>query len=732
MYSYICVAIIPMMLCCGVYLLYEKTLLSEMEMQNEYVMNTVKKNSEHVLKNVKNLSFILQNDPSLEMVLTLDSPDKYWGNKAVYEITQKMENYGKYTIGYYSSIYIYVDKTDIVLSDMGILESRTFYDMMLKPSGKSYEDWKKSVSEKNRLIMQQTIYNESNSAKPCRGIEYLFPIKDGEAMIAIIINENVVFGDIMNTEWGQKSEVYLYNSDDNLILSNCENTPEEYLFFSKPDKSSKKVRLTAFVTVDSTNWKIVTEVDERLLYRAKYLLRWSFALFILLGFVISILVIRKFLNRNYEPVSGLLELVKSEEKNEFVALKNSITNILMQNSMLSEKNEIQAVKLHRMILEKTIRGDYGEDFIYSTQMDIVDILFNYPCFSVAIFKIGDNQLFGEENNIRKKEKNELINISIGNLVSETCKAYGCMGEFLRMDENFVCVVNYDCEKALSDITVIIDDITQKAKQYFDITIYHSLSMKEEGMENLSKCYKNAVEVRRYQRIFGVAENLNYSEYIDGKKDVLIVSADEERKLINIIDSAELSVISSALDNLFARINYRGEANLKSVEHFINTLKKLFAEKLSGNKNVSDEEKENLIKSIESAKDIRNTRIRLNEISQILCGDKMKSKPSGKALLVDNIKKYVEENYDVGNLSVSMIADEFKLNASYIIKTFKEHTSMTLLEYISVYRVEKALELIKNTSHSIEEISQMTGFNHIRTFNRTFKKITGVSPASYRK
>lgn len=732
MYSYICVAIIPMLLCFGVYLLYEKTLLGEMEMQNEYVMNTVKKNSEHVLKNVKNLSFTLQNDPSLESVLTLDSPDKYWGDKAVYEITQKMENYGKYTIGYYSSIYIYLDKTDVVLSDMGILDSSTFYDMMLKPSGKSYEEWKKSVKEKNRLIMQQIIYNESTSGKPCRGIEYLFPIKDGEAMIDIIINENAVFGDIMNTEWGQESEVYLYNSDDKLILSNCENPVEEYLVFSKPQKSSKKVRLTAFVTVDSTNWKIVTEVAERLLYRAKYLLRWSFILFIFLGLIISMLVIRRFLNRNYEPVSGLLELVNSEEKNEFVALKNSITNILMQNSMLSEQNEIQAVKLHRMILEKTIKGDYGEDFIYSTQMDIVDILFNYPCFSVAILKIADNQLFGEEKNIHKKERNELINISIGNLVSETCKTYGCMGEFLRMDENFVCVINYDREKELYDIDLIIDDVISKAKEYFDIKIYRSLSMKEEGMDKLSKCYKNAVEAYKYQKMFNVVENINYSEYIKEKTDVRIISTDEERKLINIIDSWNISLIRDTLNHLFERLSYTGAANLKSVEHFIETMKNLFTEKILKNDRVSQEEKENLIKEIESAKYIKDVHNKINEVLQIMCGDKMKGKPSGKAVLVSNIKKYVEENYSVGNLSVSMIADEFNLNASYIIKTFKEHTSMTLLEYISAYRIEKALELINNTPHSIEEIAQMTGFNHIRTFNRTFKKIMGVSPVNYRK
>lgn len=731
MYSYICVAIIPIMLCCGIYLLYENTLLDEMEKQNEYVMNTVKRNSEHVLSSVKNLSFTLSDDLALEDVLMLDSSEDYWGDKAVYEISEKMKSYGKYTIGYYSSIYIYIKKTDVVISDMGVLDSKQFYETTLIESGKSYEEWKKSVSEKKKIKITQTNYRESTHEDICRGMEYLYPIKDGEATIAIIINENAVFGDILNTEWGQNSEVYLYNSDDKLILSNSEEVSKDYLVFSKASPSAKKERLIALVSDDSTNWKIVTEVDEKLIFRAKYILRWSFALFILIGLIISSFVIRKFLIRNYKPVSGLLELVKSDEKNEFIALKKAITDILAQNSMLSEENELQSQKLHKMILEKTLKSNEYDEFIYTVQPDVVNILFKYSCVSVAIFKIAEHQLFDKENNIQQKEENELIDISIGNLVSEICKSHSCTGEFLRLDKHFVCIINYDYENDTID-EKIIAKIIERAKELFNITIYYTLSSKQEGMKNLSKCYQEALEVYKYQRIFDEFENKSYQDYKKGKEEQKLITHEDERKLINVINSGNMALIKDALVSLFGELNYHGNTNLSSVVDFVKALKRIFIKEIYESKIIIQKDKERLIENLQAANNLKDLYVTLIEITEALCGDTMTNKPTNKELLVENIKKYIEKNYQVGTLSVSIIADEFKLNTSYVIKMFKEETGMTLFEYLTAYRVEKAIWLIKETTLSFEEIAQKTGFNHIRTFNRNFKKITGVSPINYRK
>ena len=46
------------------------------------------------------------------------------------------------------------------------------------------------------------------------------------------------------------------------------------------------------------------------------------------------------------------------------------------------------------------------------------------------------------------------------------------------------------------------------------------------------------------------------------------------------------------------------------------------------------------------------------------------------------------------------------------------------------RVEKAAELLKNTGSKVIDVSFECGFNNVRSFNRTFKEITGYSPSQF--
>ena len=48
------------------------------------------------------------------------------------------------------------------------------------------------------------------------------------------------------------------------------------------------------------------------------------------------------------------------------------------------------------------------------------------------------------------------------------------------------------------------------------------------------------------------------------------------------------------------------------------------------------------------------------------------------------------------------------------------------------RIEEAKKMIKNTNKTFAEIAELVGFNNFRNFNRTFKKIEGITPGQFRK
>jgi AraC-like DNA-binding protein len=68
---------------------------------------------------------------------------------------------------------------------------------------------------------------------------------------------------------------------------------------------------------------------------------------------------------------------------------------------------------------------------------------------------------------------------------------------------------------------------------------------------------------------------------------------------------------------------------------------------------------------------------------------------------------------------------------YFCKLFKKATGMTLTEYVSRVRVEKAKALLVDPSLRVSEIVYAAGFGSIPRFNSVFKRYVGVPPTEYR-
>ena len=66
------------------------------------------------------------------------------------------------------------------------------------------------------------------------------------------------------------------------------------------------------------------------------------------------------------------------------------------------------------------------------------------------------------------------------------------------------------------------------------------------------------------------------------------------------------------------------------------------------------------------------------------------------------------------------------------RRFKSATGSSLIEYLQNLRVEEAKQLLENTTMPVEEISEQAGYSDASFFRRLFKRLTGLTPARYRK
>ena len=93
-------------------------------------------------------------------------------------------------------------------------------------------------------------------------------------------------------------------------------------------------------------------------------------------------------------------------------------------------------------------------------------------------------------------------------------------------------------------------------------------------------------------------------------------------------------------------------------------------------------------------------------------------------------KELENTHD--NVSIDSIARSYGITASHFIRYFKSNYGITPNEYRQNYRMLQAMNLIKMTNLSIQDIANQCGFCDPLYFSRIFKKRVGISPLQYRK
>jgi len=121
------------------------------------------------------------------------------------------------------------------------------------------------------------------------------------------------------------------------------------------------------------------------------------------------------------------------------------------------------------------------------------------------------------------------------------------------------------------------------------------------------------------------------------------------------------------------------------------------------------------------------------LSALIESSSLRRKVSGGSLREFYIHEaiiFTEQNYQ-NEITVEDMAAFCNLDRSYLGKIFKSELKTSPQEFLIRYRMNKACELMKITSHTIGEISIMVGYQNMFNFSRAFKKITGQSPRDWR-
>ncbi|MCQ6557657.1 helix-turn-helix transcriptional regulator [Paenibacillus mendelii] len=83
------------------------------------------------------------------------------------------------------------------------------------------------------------------------------------------------------------------------------------------------------------------------------------------------------------------------------------------------------------------------------------------------------------------------------------------------------------------------------------------------------------------------------------------------------------------------------------------------------------------------------------------------------------------------LTPQHIGDAFDCSPRYLSRLFKQYLGISLKEYITRVRMERATVLLAETSMTITQIAEAVGYSELFYFSKLFKHVYGVSPLYYR-
>lgn len=106
------------------------------------------------------------------------------------------------------------------------------------------------------------------------------------------------------------------------------------------------------------------------------------------------------------------------------------------------------------------------------------------------------------------------------------------------------------------------------------------------------------------------------------------------------------------------------------------------------------------------------------------------KRGDKSKYVLEVMDYIGAHYQDPNISISAIAQDLGISEGHLSHTFKKETDYTLLNYLTRYRIHKAMELLRDCRVKVYEVAAQVGYRDITYFSATFKKVTGVTPSEY--
>lgn len=413
--------------------------------------------------------------------------------------------------------------------------------------------------------------------------------------------------------------------------------------------------------------------------------------------------------------------------------------------------------------------DYLKSAIKLSAVDFIekpiDLIGVEKAIDKAIATIRERRNAADMKENRKELlQQKLVNILISREFDYEMTKKLCTDIEFSLKKNYYCVVIYDNDKSSNTeegVNLVSDYFNQKKIQAignyagdYSYTFIIAYDAKEKYRMNgifqsfLSK-YTNYVlgvgfdtsDIRNIHNSYQTAllaincsfyDNTNRIFYVD---DEIMQQKNLEPGLYNefvrLLRESPYNLkdwCDKVFDNLKNNKYYRKEQVQALFTSMVIAICHENGEVLDGSEHLDNEEQIELtIHNLDNLNDIRLILFKL--ITKV---EEKYQEQSQYSRLIRGVTNYVSNHYNEAELSVSQIAEYFHFSSAYLSVLFKQEMNITLKQYISNVRIERAKKMLELDFDKITDIAVKCGYANANYFAKVFKEVTGMTPLEYRE